>query len=84
MKRHPKLIRKLLEYAERQTSGGFYEAPECSEYAWEVVHYHIGLCGQAGYFAVQQISGAEEPHVRYALGSLTWLGHEALDKLREG
>ena len=83
MKRNKILIRKILEYAERQTSGGFSPAPECSEFSWENVHYHIGLCEQAGYLVTRSISGAEEPHERYEIGNLTWQGHEALDRLRD-
>ena len=83
MKRELRLIRKILEYVESRTSGGTVDAPECSNYSWEVVHYHIGLCGQAGYLEVRRISGADdEAHPRYEVGNMTWQGHEALDRLR--
>ena len=82
MKRYTRLIRKLLEYAEQQKTPGFFPAPECSEFSWQVVHYHIGLCLQAGYLTAQNIAAGEEPAPRYEIGNLTWQGHEALDKLR--
>ena len=82
MKRDMVLIRKILEWVEGQTSLGPFPAPECPAYSWEAVHYHIGLCAQAGYLEATPISGAEEPHTRYELGTLTWAGHEALEELR--
>ena len=84
MKRHMDLIRKLLEWAEEHGNGDPLDPPRCCQYEPRVVHYHVGLCGEAGFFRVQKISGAEEPYARYALGSLTWVGHEALERLREG
>ena len=83
MKRHMQLIRKLLEFAENRNNGGWSPAPECSSYSHEIVHYHIGLCREAGYLDIQKISGAEEPYARYEIGNLTWAGHEALARLRE-
>ena len=47
------------------------------------IHYHVGLCGQAGYVAVLTISGSGEEHPRYKVGNLTWEGHEALVVLRK-
>ena len=82
MRRDMKLILKILECAERRTAGGFSAVDECPAYAWHVVHYHVGLCEQAGYLAANPISGAEEPHTRYEIGDLTWAGHEALARLR--
>ena len=83
MERHLGLIRKILEYAERRSSGAFSPAPECLQYSLEAVHYHIGLCGEAGLLIVESISGAEEPYTRYAIGNLTWNGYEALDELKK-
>ena len=83
MRRDMKLILKILECAERRTVGGFSAVDDCPAYSWEVVHYHVGLCAQAGYLEARQISGAEEPHVRYEIGNLTWDGHEALGRLRQ-
>ena len=50
MKRDMSLIRKILEYVEAQTDGRYHDAPRCSDFSQESVHYHIGLCGQAGLF----------------------------------
>ena len=82
MKRELRLIRRILEYDESQTSCGMRDAPECQQYSWKEVHYHIGLCGQAGYLSICTITGPDEAHPRYEAGNLTWQGHEALDKLR--
>ena len=82
MKRELRLIRKILEYVESRTSGGMAPAPECPQYSWEKVHYHIGLCGQADYLEIRKISGAEDGQPRYDVGNMTWQGHEALDRLR--
>ena len=84
MKRDMSLIRKLLEYVEAQTDGRYHDAPGCLDFAQESVHYHIGLCGQAGFLEVRKISGGEEPLARYELRNLTWAGHESLDRLRLG
>lgn len=82
MKRYLYLIRYILEYAEGKESGAFSHAPECSKHSWEELHYHIGLCGEAGFLRVKKVSAADEAHPRYEVGSLTWEGHEALDRLR--
>ena len=82
MKRDMSIIRQILQYAEEHCNGEFIEAPTLPGSDWKIVHYHIGLCGEAGYMAVQKVSGAEEVHQRYAIGSLTWIGHDALDRLR--
>ena len=82
MKRYLKLIRKLLEHAELHCHGDPISPPECSEFDATVVNYHVGLCKEAGFLRVEKISGAEEAYPRYVIGTLTWAGHEALDKLR--
>ncbi len=76
------LIRWLLEYAEQKATTENSLPPKCNRYTLEQLHYHIGLCGEAGYFTTTDISFGEEKFKRYEIGSLTWSGHEALDKLR--
>ena len=83
MERHKKLIRWLLEHTEQKQSGSFSSVPTCPKFTPEHMHYHIGLCLQADYLTAEVISGAEERFPRYEIGSMTWAGHEALEKLRE-
>lgn len=82
MERYMSLIRKILEHVAAQQDLAFHDAPKCSKYSALQVHYHIGLCQEAGYLHAEKISGAEEPFPRYEAGVLTWEGHEALERLR--
>ena len=77
-----KLIYKLLEYVECHGTVDGLLPPEVSGYTDAEVHYHVGLCQQAGYMEVAGVSGKEEPFKRYAMYNLTWPGHEALDQHR--
>ena len=82
MQRKMKLIYKLLEYVECRGNGEGLLPPEISGYTDVEVHYHIGLCDQAGYLEVEGVSGREELFKRYAMFNLTWAGHEALGRHR--
>ena len=44
------LIRWLLEYVEQKATTEYSLPPKCNRYTLEQLHYHIGLCGEAGYF----------------------------------
>ena len=81
MKRKMKLIRKLLQYAENNATGILIEAPEYRDYSDEEVHYHIGLCIEAGYLHANQ-KVASDP-ARYLIRNLTWRGHEELERLNQ-
>ena len=83
MKRTLSLIRWLLEHVEQKTATTYSDVPSCKKYGTEQVHYHVGLCLQAGYLDARPISGAEESFVRYEIGSLTWTGHNALESIRK-
>ena len=82
MKRDMNLIRKILEYASEQGNGEPLEAPICPGHDATVIHYHIGLCEQAGFFDVYVVSHPDETNKRYAIGSMTWAGHDELERLR--
>ena len=82
MRRYMKLIKKLLIHAEQRGNGEDILPPELPDYTDKEIHYHVGLCGQAGYLDIRSVSGAEEAFTRYTIGNLTWAGHEALDGLR--
>ena len=79
MQRHRELILKLLEFAVDQTNGDVHP-PEFSGYTAQQVQYHVELCSQAGYMEVRRLQGKRR---RYRIVSVTWQGHEALEKLRE-
>ena len=81
MKRYMDLIRKILELAESQTDCGFIPAGVEGFNAHQV-HYHIGLCGEAGYLHVRKTSGQGAPFATYCIDGLTWLGHETLAAMR--
>ena len=82
MKRHTSLIRKILEYVEAKTSDEWACAPEFRCFDPQQTHYHIRLCEEAGYITAQRVGGSGFDH--YAVGVLTWIGHETLDDLVVG
>lgn len=82
MKRYMGLIQKILEWAEEHGNGDPIDPPRCCDHDAKTVHYHVGLCEEAGYLRAHTISGAEESYPRYAIGTLTWAGHEELERLR--
>ena len=72
MKRHMNLIRAVLEYVECHGDSEFLAPPEVDGYSPGEIEYHIQLCEQAGYLETRQAYPR----------TLTWDGHNALDKLR--
>ena len=82
MRRSMGLIQKILEWAEEHSNGDPIDPPRCTGLNPKIVHYHVGLCGEAGYLRVNKVSGAEEPYPRFSIGTLTWAGHEALARFR--
>ena len=83
MERHRKLIRALLEYTESAATGlGSVPAPELDNYSAVQVHYHVGLCHEAGYVCVEDATNEGDDYQRFRISNLTWKGHEALSRLR--
>ncbi|MYE07109.1 MAG: DUF2513 domain-containing protein [Chloroflexi bacterium] len=81
MKRYMALILEILRFTERQCGDEhMIQPPEIDGYTPRQVHYHVGLCGEAGYLHVQASSKRGE----FFIQSLTWQGHEELDKHRNG
>ena len=83
MKRDMGLIRKLLRYAEERAEGFPLEAPEYRSYSAAEVHYHLGLCRQAGYLEASESTYAGHSFPRYLIVNLTWRGHEELERLND-
>ena len=82
MRREQRLIRRLLEYAECTATGAALPVPEYDDYTAVVVHYHVGLCAQAGYLEVADVTNGADVGTRYSILNLTWKGHDKLDALR--
>lgn len=82
MQRKMKLIRKLLEYVEMSHTEQSLPIPEIDDYSEAEVHYHLGLCEEAGYLVLYQPDFAGAGRRFSGIARLTWNGHEALDKLR--
>ena len=83
MKRQMKLIRKILEYVEKEAEDRPVAVPEIVGYTESEIHYHVGLCHEANYLRV--VTPTETPQGRRFLNGivhLTWAGHDALDQLR--
>ena len=80
MKRDMELIKQILKYVEQKdkNDGRLLPAPEFPGHTDEEVTYNIDLCGQAGFVATQSTSGGK------FLRSLTWTGHNGLERLRAG
>ena len=49
MRRNMSLIKELLTYAEANATGVRLPAPTIRGFSETEVHYHLGLCDQAGY-----------------------------------
>jgi len=75
------LIDKILRYVECRSNGiDTLAAPEFKDYSPVEVHYHIGLCEDAGFLEVTRITSLNESEVmtRYRIKRLTWHGHQRL------
>ena len=78
MKRSMKLIRMILEYVEREGNCRPLALPDFEDFTRVDVHYHVGLCFQAGFLkGREQRAIGEKEH--YVILGLTWEGHEFLD-----
>lgn len=81
MKRNWDLIRKiLLKLEEKADSTSWLESTDIKGYDTITVSYHYKLLKHAGLIETQDISDMEGEN--YAATSLTWQGHEFLDKIR--
>ena len=79
MKRDITLIALLLTYLEEFGNCHPIGPPHHAGYSATKIHYHVGLCWEAGFIEAVQVSGDETPK-RYKMISLTWKGHEELER----
>ena len=78
MERNMKLIRRILEYVKCHGSAHRPTDPtDIIGYTTEEIDYHVRLCVQAGFVE-------PEPNASHFIRSLTWQGHEALERLQNG
>ncbi len=84
MRREYKLIRAILEYVECHGNGSWINAPELNGYSNTQIMYHIKLCMQAGFLEAMEDSGIGYDGEIYRVKSLTWSGHNELERLRGG
>lgn len=82
MKRDWDLIRKILIATEELSeSNSILEANAISDYSSDIVNYHYWLLDQAG--LVKAIDASTTMTKELFVISLTWEGHELLDKTRQ-
>ena len=82
MQRKIKLIREILQYVETEHADSAVAVPEFNSYDDVQVHYHIGLCVEAGYLISSNPAVSKGQRKFSTIQRLTWEGHEALDRLR--
>lgn len=81
MKRNWDLIRKILQKLEEKAdTTSWLQSDETKGFDAKIVAYHYGLLTEAGLIKSLDISSMEEED--YTALSLTWQGHEFLDKIR--
>lgn len=81
MKRNWDLIRKiLLKLEEKADSTSWLESTDIKGYDAKTVAYHYKLLSNAGLIEAIDVSSLEEED--FSATSLTWQGHEFLDKIR--
>ena len=66
MQRKMKLVHKLLEHLERRHDDDPIPLPEIDGYSEEQVHYHVGLCVEAGYLVAGPATSTPEGRRRAA------------------
>ena len=80
MERSKNIIFQVLKWAEENATGRAKDVD--LEIAPDRLHYHIRLCQEAGFLRTQAVRGTDD--MQYQIIDLTWAGHNALDKLKDG
>ena len=83
MNREMKLILMILRYAKKEADGSPLRAPSFEEFSEVQIHYHIGLCSEAGFLHVNRSSMGLDQAPAYTIVNLTWGGHEFLTQNRD-
>ena len=78
-----KLILMILRYAKEKAHGSLLRAPSFEGFSEVQIHYHIGLCSEAGFLHVNRQSRGLNQAPAYAIFNLTWNGHEFLTQNQE-
>lgn len=83
MKRDMDLVRKiLLEIEDKYVSTAIFNL-KIEDYDTETVAYHCKLIYDAGLITDCKIQYADGGICSFGIGSLTWDGHDFLDKIRD-
>ena len=81
MQRNWELIRKILIKLEEETDhNGSLDPDDVKGYDHAIVSYHVSLLGQAG--LINMIDASTSMEMYCIAKSMTWEGHEFLDKIR--
>ena len=83
MKRDMELCRKILFAIEEQYVDTALHNLKIPEYTMEQVAYHCKIVKEAGLITNYKALFASNHIVGFGVGSLTWEGHDFLDKIRE-
>ena len=83
MKRDMELCRKILFAIEEQYVDTALHNLKIPEYTMEQVAYHCKILKEAGLITNYKALFASNHIVGFGVGSLTWEGHDFLDKIRE-
>ena len=83
MKRDMDLVRKiLLEIEEKYVSTAICNL-KIEGYDMDTVAYHCKILYEAGLISSYKVNSANNNIYRFDVGSLTWDGHDYLDKIRD-
>lgn len=83
MKRDMELCRKILFAIEDQYVDTALYGLEVEGYSDKQVAYHCKILYNGGYISDYGAQFADDELCYFAVGSLTWEGHDFLDKIRE-
>jgi len=83
MKRDMEVIRKVLLAIEEQFEDVAIYNLKVDDLGMKTIAYHCNLLYDAGYVSDYKAQYAEDEIYTFGVSSLTWEGHEFLDKIRD-
>ncbi|NFO98770.1 DUF2513 domain-containing protein [Clostridium botulinum] len=83
MKRDMELIRKILLYIEKNYVDVVLYNIDINGYEFKTIAYHCKLCYKAGLICNYGDCYDERGITNFGIGSLTWDGHEFLEKIKD-